>query len=116
MLASSKIVGIVPTLDSKRAREFYEGKLGFEFISDDPFALVVGAGDTKIPVRSGSETRHLDSPRRRQSRLVQRSRRQRALGRPARLEHLGEGFEFVTAIPSPGWGSGWASSPLHLNL
>src|ERR1700721_2372450 len=50
MLASSKIVGIVPTLDSKRAREFYEGKLGFEFISDDPFALVVRAGDTKIRV------------------------------------------------------------------
>jgi catechol 2,3-dioxygenase-like lactoylglutathione lyase family enzyme len=50
MLASSKIVGIVPTLDSQRAREFYEGKLGFEFISDDPFALVVRAGDTKIRV------------------------------------------------------------------
>jgi catechol 2,3-dioxygenase-like lactoylglutathione lyase family enzyme len=50
MLASSKMVGIVPTLDSKRAREFYEGKLGFQFVSEDPFALVVRADDTKIRV------------------------------------------------------------------
>jgi catechol 2,3-dioxygenase-like lactoylglutathione lyase family enzyme len=50
MLASSKMVGFVPTRDSQQAREFYEGKLGFEFISDDPFALVVRAGDNKIRV------------------------------------------------------------------
>jgi catechol 2,3-dioxygenase-like lactoylglutathione lyase family enzyme len=50
MLASSKIVGIVPTLESQRAREFYEDKLGFQFVSEDPFALVVRAGDTKIRV------------------------------------------------------------------
>jgi catechol 2,3-dioxygenase-like lactoylglutathione lyase family enzyme len=50
MLASSKMVGFVPTRDSQRAREFYEGKLGFEFISDDPFALVVRAGNNKVRV------------------------------------------------------------------
>jgi catechol 2,3-dioxygenase-like lactoylglutathione lyase family enzyme len=50
MLASSKMVGFVPTRDSQKAREFYEGKLGFEFVSDDPFALVVRAGDNKIRV------------------------------------------------------------------
>jgi catechol 2,3-dioxygenase-like lactoylglutathione lyase family enzyme len=50
MLASSKITGFVPTRDSQKAREFYEGKLGFEFVSDDPFALVVRAGDNKIRV------------------------------------------------------------------
>ncbi len=50
MLASSKIVGFVPTKDSKQARAFYEGKLGFEFISDDQFALVVKAGATMIRV------------------------------------------------------------------
>lgn len=50
MLASSKMVGFVPTRDSKKSREFYEGKLGFQFVSDDPFALVVRAGDTKIRV------------------------------------------------------------------
>lgn len=50
MLAFGKMVGFVPTLDSKKAREFYEGKLGFQFVSDDPFALVVRAGNTKIRV------------------------------------------------------------------
>ncbi|MFZ3216534.1 MAG: VOC family protein [Candidatus Acidiferrales bacterium] len=50
MLAGSKIVGFVPTKDSQRAREFYEGKLGFQFVSDDPFALVVRAGATKIRI------------------------------------------------------------------
>jgi catechol 2,3-dioxygenase-like lactoylglutathione lyase family enzyme len=50
MLASSKMVSFVPTRDSQKAREFYEGKLGFQFVSDDPFALVVRAGDNKIRV------------------------------------------------------------------
>jgi catechol 2,3-dioxygenase-like lactoylglutathione lyase family enzyme len=50
MLASSKITGFVPTRDSQKARKFYEDKLGFQFVSDDPFALVVRAGDTKIRV------------------------------------------------------------------
>jgi catechol 2,3-dioxygenase-like lactoylglutathione lyase family enzyme len=50
MLAASKMMGFVPTTDAKKARAFYEGKLGFEFVSDDPFALVVKAGDTMIRV------------------------------------------------------------------
>jgi catechol 2,3-dioxygenase-like lactoylglutathione lyase family enzyme len=50
MLAASKIVGVIPTLDSKRAREFYEGKLGFRFVSDDQFALVMMAGDTMLRI------------------------------------------------------------------
>ena len=50
MLASSKIVGVIPTLDSKRAREFYEVKLGFRFVSDDQFALVMMAGDTMLRI------------------------------------------------------------------
>jgi catechol 2,3-dioxygenase-like lactoylglutathione lyase family enzyme len=50
MIASAKMVGFVPTTDSKRARDFYEGKLGFEFVSDDQFALVVRAGDNMIRV------------------------------------------------------------------
>jgi catechol 2,3-dioxygenase-like lactoylglutathione lyase family enzyme len=48
VLAASKIIGFVPTKDSKKAREFYEGKLGFRFVSDDPFALVMRAGETMI--------------------------------------------------------------------
>ena len=50
MLSTSKIVGFVPTRDSQRARAFYEGKLGFQFVSDDHFALVVRAGETEIRI------------------------------------------------------------------
>jgi catechol 2,3-dioxygenase-like lactoylglutathione lyase family enzyme len=50
MLAASKMIGFVPTTDSTRAREFYEGKLGFQFVGDDPFALVMIAGDTMIRI------------------------------------------------------------------
>ncbi len=50
MLASSKVIGFVPTKDSTGARAFYEGKLGFRFVSDDPFALVLRAGETMIRV------------------------------------------------------------------
>ena len=50
MLASSKVIGFVPTKDSTTARAFYEGKLGFRFVSDDPFALVLRAGETMIRI------------------------------------------------------------------
>jgi catechol 2,3-dioxygenase-like lactoylglutathione lyase family enzyme len=55
MLASSKMVGFVPTKDSKKAREFYEGKLGFEFVSDDQFALVMRAGETTIRIAKAQD-------------------------------------------------------------
>jgi catechol 2,3-dioxygenase-like lactoylglutathione lyase family enzyme len=50
MLASSKLVGFLFTTDYDRARAFFEGKLGFEFISQDQYALVVRAGDTNIRI------------------------------------------------------------------
>lgn len=50
MLASGKIVGFVPTKDYDKARAFYEGKLGFEFMSLDQFALVMRAGDHMIRI------------------------------------------------------------------
>jgi catechol 2,3-dioxygenase-like lactoylglutathione lyase family enzyme len=49
------MIGFVPTQDSRKAREFYEGKLGFEFVSDDPFALVVRAGDTTVRIAKGAK-------------------------------------------------------------
>src|SRR5205807_7778944 len=55
MLASSKIVGFVPTKDSAKARDFYEGKLGFQFVSDDPFALVMRAGETMIRIAKAQD-------------------------------------------------------------
>jgi catechol 2,3-dioxygenase-like lactoylglutathione lyase family enzyme len=55
MLASSKIVGFVPTKDSTAARHFYEDKLGFQFVSDDPFALVMKAGDNSIRIAKAKD-------------------------------------------------------------
>jgi catechol 2,3-dioxygenase-like lactoylglutathione lyase family enzyme len=50
MLASAKIIGFVPTKDSNLARHFYESKLGFHFVSDDEFALVMRADGTTIRI------------------------------------------------------------------
>ncbi len=50
MLASGKIIGFVPTTDYDKARAFYEGKLGFEFVSLDQFALVMKVGEHMIRI------------------------------------------------------------------
>lgn len=50
MLASSKMIGFVPTKNSSKARTFYEGKLGFQFVSDDQFALVMKAGENMVRI------------------------------------------------------------------
>jgi len=50
MLAACKLIGFVPTNDSRRSREFYEEKLGFRFVSDDEFALVMQAGESMIRI------------------------------------------------------------------
>jgi len=55
MLASGKMIGFVPTKDAQKARTFYEGKLGFQFVSDDPFALVVRAGESTIRVAKAQD-------------------------------------------------------------
>jgi catechol 2,3-dioxygenase-like lactoylglutathione lyase family enzyme len=50
MLASGKMVGFIPTKDYDKARAFYEGKLGFDFVSLDQYALVVRAGGHRIRI------------------------------------------------------------------
>jgi catechol 2,3-dioxygenase-like lactoylglutathione lyase family enzyme len=50
MLASGKMVGFLLTRDYGKARSFYEGKLGLEFVSLDQFALVMKAGGHHIRV------------------------------------------------------------------
>lgn len=50
MLASGKMVGFVPTKDYDKARAFYEGKLGFEFVSLDQYALVMRAGGHMVRI------------------------------------------------------------------
>jgi|SRR5580658_2311025 catechol 2,3-dioxygenase-like lactoylglutathione lyase family enzyme len=55
MLASSKIIAFVPTTDSAKARSFYEGKLGLEFVGEDTFALVMRAGETMIRIAKAQD-------------------------------------------------------------
>jgi len=50
MLSSGKMVGFLITTDYDKARSFFEGKLGFQFVSLDQFALVMKAGDHRIRI------------------------------------------------------------------
>ena len=55
MFHPGKLVGFLTTTDYEKARAFYEGKLGFEFVSLDQFALALRAGANMIRI-SKSET------------------------------------------------------------
>jgi catechol 2,3-dioxygenase-like lactoylglutathione lyase family enzyme len=50
MLGSGKMAGFVITTDYDKARAFYEGKLGFEFVSLDQYALVMRVGGHMIRI------------------------------------------------------------------
>jgi catechol 2,3-dioxygenase-like lactoylglutathione lyase family enzyme len=50
MLADMKMAGFLLTKDYDKARAFYEGNLGFEFVSLDQFALVMQAGKSMIRI------------------------------------------------------------------
>lgn len=50
MLSTGKLVGFIPTKDYDKARAFYEGKLGFEFVSLDQYALVMRVGGHMIRI------------------------------------------------------------------
>ena len=50
MLGSTDIVAFVPTMDSKKARAFYEGTLGLRFVKDDGFALVLDSNGIMLRV------------------------------------------------------------------
>ena len=50
MLTLGKLVGFLTTRDYEKARAFYEGKLGFEFVSLDQFALAMRAGKNMIRI------------------------------------------------------------------
>jgi catechol 2,3-dioxygenase-like lactoylglutathione lyase family enzyme len=50
MLALAKMIGFIPTTDYDKARAFYEGKLGFKFLSLDQFALVMSIGGHMIRI------------------------------------------------------------------
>jgi catechol 2,3-dioxygenase-like lactoylglutathione lyase family enzyme len=50
MLGSGKLAGFIPTKDYDAARAFYEGKLQFEFVSLDQFALVMRVGGHMVRI------------------------------------------------------------------
>jgi catechol 2,3-dioxygenase-like lactoylglutathione lyase family enzyme len=49
-LTSGSLLGLVPTIDSVRAREFYVDTLGLGFVSEDLFAVVVRSGTNQIRI------------------------------------------------------------------
>ena len=50
MLSSAKMMGFVLTKDYDKARAFYEGKLGLQFVSHDQFALALRAGQNMMRI------------------------------------------------------------------
>jgi catechol 2,3-dioxygenase-like lactoylglutathione lyase family enzyme len=50
MLSSNKMVGFALTTDSKRARKFYQDALGFKFVKEDQFALVMKTDENMIRI------------------------------------------------------------------
>jgi catechol 2,3-dioxygenase-like lactoylglutathione lyase family enzyme len=50
MLAEAKLAAFVLTKDYEKARAFYEGKLGLEFVSLDQFALALRTGGNMIRI------------------------------------------------------------------
>ncbi len=59
MIANGKLVGFLMTTDYDKARAFYEKKLGFEFVSQDQFALVMRVGGHHIRITKAKTFRPL---------------------------------------------------------
>jgi catechol 2,3-dioxygenase-like lactoylglutathione lyase family enzyme len=55
MISTGKLIGFVPTRDAKRSRDFYEGILGLQFVSDDPYALVMRSGENMVRIAKGAD-------------------------------------------------------------
>ena len=55
MLGTAKLIAFAATRDGAKAREFYEGILGLQVISDDPFALALEAQGTMLRVQKVAE-------------------------------------------------------------
>ena len=50
MLNTAKMMGFLLTKDYDKARAFYEGKLGLQFVSHDQFALALRAGENMVRI------------------------------------------------------------------
>jgi len=51
MLADASLVAFGAITDGKRARAFYEGMLGLQFISEDDFAIVYDANGVSLRIQ-----------------------------------------------------------------
>jgi catechol 2,3-dioxygenase-like lactoylglutathione lyase family enzyme len=56
MLGSINIVAFVPTKDAEKAKAFYVGVLGLQFVKDDGFALVLDANGIMVRVAKAQFT------------------------------------------------------------
>lgn len=45
-----KVMGFLPTTDAKRARNFFENKVGLRFVAEDTYALVMESNGTTIRI------------------------------------------------------------------
>jgi catechol 2,3-dioxygenase-like lactoylglutathione lyase family enzyme len=61
MLGSGKMVGFLLTKDYDKARAFFEGTLGLQFVSVDQYALVMKAGGSTIRIAKVPEHTPLPS-------------------------------------------------------
>ncbi|HTS10699.1 MAG TPA: VOC family protein [Candidatus Limnocylindrales bacterium] len=59
MFDSAKLVGFLVTTDYDKARDFYERKLGFEFLSLDQFALALRVGGHMIRISKAANFKPL---------------------------------------------------------
>lgn len=50
MLKKHKMIGFALTTDPQRARKFYEEVLGFKFLEENPFALVMETDENMIRI------------------------------------------------------------------
>jgi len=53
----ASVIGFIPTRDFRRAKTFYETKLGLRFVSEDDFALVFESGGTVIRIAKVDNSR-----------------------------------------------------------
>jgi catechol 2,3-dioxygenase-like lactoylglutathione lyase family enzyme len=51
MLANSRLIAFGVTTDARRARAFYEGTLGLQFISEDQFAIVYDVNGVRLRIQ-----------------------------------------------------------------
>lgn len=55
LLGSQKLMAFAATLDTAKAKEFYAGKLGLQFLYDDGFAVVFDANGTTLRIQKVKE-------------------------------------------------------------